>query len=282
MGAWLDKASLSDANLSGANLNRANLSRSNLYRTRLINSSLVRSDLTGSDLEEADLTGSNLTGSRLKNAVLVKTNFTRSIITGCSIFGASVWKVDLTDALQINLVITDEDEPTITVDDLEVAQFIYLILNNTKIRRVIDTITSKAVLILGRFTERRKVVLNMLREELRKHDYLPIVFDFDKPVSRDLTETISTLAHMSRFIIADITQAKSIPQELQAIVPHLPSVPVQPIVARSASRYAMFEHFPRYPWVLEPFQYGTAKQLLATLFEHIIAPAEEKVKGVST
>jgi len=39
-------------------------------------------------------------------------------------------------------------EPRITIDNIEVAQFIYLLLHNEKIRDVIDTITSKAVLIL--------------------------------------------------------------------------------------------------------------------------------------
>jgi hypothetical protein len=37
------------------------------------------------------------------------------------------------------LVITDGDEPEITVDTIEVAQFIYLLLHNQKIRDVIDT-----------------------------------------------------------------------------------------------------------------------------------------------
>ena len=46
---------------------------------------------------------------------------------------------------------------------------------------------------LGRFTPERKTVLDALRDELRQRNYLPIVFDFEKPASRDLTETISTL-----------------------------------------------------------------------------------------
>jgi hypothetical protein len=33
--------------------------------------------------------------------------------------------------------------------DIEVAQYVYLLSNNQKIRNVIDTITSKAVLILA-------------------------------------------------------------------------------------------------------------------------------------
>jgi hypothetical protein len=116
---------------------------------------------------------------------------------------------------QQNLVITDE-HPWITVDDLEVAQFIYLMLHNEKVRQVIDTITSKAVLILGRFTDERKTVLDALREELRKRNYLPILFDFDVPATSDITETVSLLARMARFIIADLTDPSSIPKELEA------------------------------------------------------------------
>ncbi len=105
------------------------------------------------------------------------------------------------------------------MDNLEVAQFIYLLLNNEKIRNVIDTITSKVVLILGRFTPERKVVLDAIREELRKRDYLPILFDFEKPASKGLTGTISTLANMARFIIADLTDPSSVPHELAMVVP---------------------------------------------------------------
>ena len=40
------------------------------------------------------------------------------------------------------------------------------------------------MLILGRFTDERKLVLDALREELRQRCYLPILFDFEKPQSR--------------------------------------------------------------------------------------------------
>jgi hypothetical protein len=115
---------------------------------------------------------------------------------------------------------TKEDEPEITVNNIEVAQFIYLLLHNEKIRDVIDIITSKAVLILGRFTPpKRKAVLDALRDELRKRDYLPILFDFEKPDSKDLTGTVSTLAHMARFIIADLTDPSCIPYEVAKVIP---------------------------------------------------------------
>ena len=141
-------------------------------------------------------------------------------LTGCYIYGVSAWNLKLERTKQQNLVIT-HGKPEITVDNIEVAQFLYLLLHNQKIRGVIDTITSKTVLILGRFTDKRKAVLDALREELRKHDYIPILFDFDVPATRDITQTVSLLARMARFIIADLTDPSSIPKELEAIVPNV-------------------------------------------------------------
>jgi hypothetical protein len=83
---------------------------------------------------------------------------------------------------------------------------------------------------------------------------------------------------MARFIVADITDARSIPQELERIVPGLPSVPVQPLLLACQQEYGMFEHFRRYPWVLEPVLYDNQRQLLADLATKVICPAEAKVR----
>jgi hypothetical protein len=80
---------------------------------------------------------------------------------------------------------------TVTVDNIEVAQFIYLLLHNEKIRDVIDTIGKKGVLLLGRFTEGRMVVLERLRQKLRDLGFVPMVFNFDKPETKDFSETES-------------------------------------------------------------------------------------------
>ena len=140
---------------------------------------------------------------------------------------------------QQGLIITPAGEPAVTVDDLEVAQFVYLLLHNEKIRHVIDTVGKKGVLLLGRFTEGRIAVLERLRDELRKRGYLPIVFNFDKPETKDFTETVRLLAGLSKFVIADITNPKSAPLELQATVPEI-MVPFQPIIeaGREAVRHA--------------------------------------------
>ena len=197
-----------------------------------------------------------------------------------------LWHICLGSALngakQDDRLTTRKNQPEITVDNLEVAQFIYLLLNNERIRHVIDTITSKVVLILGRFTPERKAVLDAIREELRKRDYLPILFDFERPSGQTITETISLLARMARFVVADITDAKSIPQELGIIVPDLPSVPVQPLLLEGSGEYGMFEHFRRCPWVLPVHVYGSSEQLIADLGERVIGPAEEKARELRT
>jgi uncharacterized protein YjbI with pentapeptide repeats len=294
--AELGKSNLSNANLRGASFTTAtligsDLSRANLQEASFLDAHLDKADLRGANLRWADLSGAifhdaNLSGANLREANLelasfVGTNLKGANLTGCLIHGASVWNVNLENATQNDLVITYEDEPRITVDKLEVAQFIYLLLNNTKIRAIIYTITSKVVLILGRFTPERKRVLDALRDELRKKDLLPIVFDFDAPDNRNVTETVTTLARMSRFIIADITDPKSIPHELASIVPGLPSVPVQPLLHARSKAYGMFKDFKEYPWVLEAYRYTTVNRLLASLKEHIIEPAERKAKELA-
>jgi Pentapeptide repeats (8 copies) len=215
-------------------------------------------------------------GARLEGATLVDADLTRADLTGCRIFGVSAWRLKLERTKQQNLVITHVHEPTVTVDNIEVAQFIHLLLHNEKIRDVIDTITSKAVLILGRFTDERKAVLDALREELRKRDYLPILFDFHAGHYRD---RLATGPH-GPLRCGDITDAKSIPQELAVIVPNLPSVPVQPLLLEGSAEYSMFEHFKRYPWVLETYRYPSSERLIADLGERVIVPAEKYARSV--
>ncbi len=280
-GANLSFADFSDANLFRAHLNGANLINANLINAylsgaNLSGAGLSGANLSGANLSFANLSGADLSGARLDSTILVRTNLTNTTLENCLVYGISAWDVQLDGAKQVNLMITPSDQPTITVDNLKIAQFIYLLLNNAEIREVIDTITSKVVLILGRFTPERKAILDALRGALRTRNYSPILFDFEIPKSRDITETVSLLARMARFVIADLTDAKSIPQELSTIIPDLPSVPVQPLA--SDRGYSMFEHFRRYPWVLKDYYYTSVDDLLLALKEHIIDPAEQKAQ----
>lgn len=274
-GADFSNADAEASKFCGANLENANLQYASCKKADFSGATLINVNLRWADLRETNLEGANLRGSALNYSVLVDANLRRANISDCHIYGLSAWGIDLNGATQTNLVITPSREPVITADTLEVAQFLYLLLKNDRLRHIIDSLSSKVVLILGRFAPKRKAVLDALRDELRRRDYLPVLFDFDKPATRNLTETVATLAHMARFVVADITDAKSIPQELAFIAPNLPSVPIQPLLLASESEYGMFEHFRSYPWVLEVFRYADEQHLLSQLAAKVSEPAEE-------
>jgi uncharacterized protein YjbI with pentapeptide repeats len=273
-GACLLEADLRGADLRGADLFKADLREADLFKADLRLADLREADLRGAQLLGANLAGASLGKADLSRSVLIETNLEEANLTGCRVYGISAWDVHLRGAQQSDLVITAEGEPVITVDNLEVAQFIYLLFHNEKIREVIDTITSKAVLILGRFTPERKAVLDAIREELRHRNYVPILFDFDKPGNKDVTGTVETLARMARFIIADLTDPSSIPHELATIVPFLRTTPVLPLRLVGSGGYSMFDDLQRaYRWVLGTHEYQASASLIASLSE-VIAPAD--------
>jgi uncharacterized protein YjbI with pentapeptide repeats len=315
--ADLREASLPGVNLGGANLSEANLNGAQLFNVNLIGANFTKATLIGADLSEATLRGANLseatlrganlsradlwcanlkgadlTGANLLSTILIESDLTDADLTGCRIYGVSAWGLKLEGVKkQQNLVITPESEPEIAVDNIEVAQFIYLLLHNEKIRDVIDTVGRKGVLLLGRFTENRIAVLERLREELRKRGYLPIVFNFDKPETKDFTETVRLLAGLAHFVIADITNPKSAPLELQATVPEI-MVPFRPIIEEGQEPFAMLRDLwiKHRDWVFEPIYYSSLDALGGALDEKIIGPAKvrfaellarkaEKMKG---
>lgn len=106
-------------------------------------------------------------------------------------------------------------------------------------------------------------------------EFMPIVFDFDRPAGRSLTESVAGFAHLSLFVIADLTDPRSIPQGLSHIVPFLPSVPAFPWVPSLAEVYSMFEHFQRFAWVLSPVEYGTPERLMRLFDEQVLRAGHE-------
>ena len=291
-GADLSKADLSYADFSVASLYKANLSSANLHGAYLWGANLREADLSNSvlglaSLMRADLTLANLINADLSGTTLVNTTIEGAKVSGSQIYASNVWDLIGEFAEQKDLVITPRGRPgagdspevdrTITVDNIKIAQFIYLILNNHEIRDVINTLTSKSVLILGRFAlPERKAILDGLRDKLREYDLLPIVFDFDRPTDKDFTETIKTLAGLSYFVIADVTNPKSSPLELQATVPDY-QIPFVPIIQEGESPFAMMVDLQKkYNWVLNTVTYDSMETLIQVLKPLIIDPAMKK------
>jgi hypothetical protein len=250
-----------------------------LTRIDLSRKNLAGYDFRGVGLFKANLSGANLKGANLRQSILIKTNFQNADLTGAHIYGASVWDVNLEGAIQNDLIITEPNQPLITTDNLEVAQFLHLLLTNKKLRDVIDTITSSVVLILGRFTPERKRVLDRLKVLCREHKLLPVLFDFEGPRNRNITETVHTLAYLSKFIIADITSPRSSPQELQATVPNL-KVPFVPLLSSGQKPWGMFPDLAEYPWVLPVQKYKNIGQLRG-LFPALLSAVDARIAEIS-
>lgn len=304
--ADLSEANLHGANVSGANLSQADLNKANLSSANLGGANLHEADLRGAILTMAYLPNANLSGANLSYAYLLlanlnwatfnranlrsanltgvnclQTDFSHATLTGCIVYGMSGWDLNLEGAIQGELRISPVHETVITVDNLEVAQFLYLMLHNQNMRAILDTITSKVVLILGRFSSERKPVLDALREALRNHPngYIPVLFDFDAQTEKPVFDTVKTLANLARFVIADLTDPNMVRSELSYITANVPSVPIQPLIQEGAKLPVEYETWVLYRSFLPLYSYADLSHLLANLTESVITPVEAHVQA---
>ncbi len=302
--AHLTKANLSEANLAGAELGKsdlkgadlrgaklaesilygANLEDANLRGARLSNADLRGANLNGADLREADfgladlstadLRGANLREAKLVGTRLVASNFQEANLTGCQFYGAFTWNVRLQDAKQFDIVITPVGQSsTVTVDGLEVAQYVNLLLHNEKLLDIVDTKPSRFALILGHFTPERRYILDAIRNIVRNKNYIPMSLDFGKTIKCDFKDGLSTLVHMARFVIADFTDIGSLHQELDRIVSGPHSVSIVPLL-QSSETDGTVERLKRYPWIHKVYQYSDPENLYEALEQTIVASAQ--------
>lgn len=139
------------------------------------------------------------------------------------------------------------------------------------------------VLILGRFSARRLPILQAIQDHLARHSnqYLPALFTFKRPESRDLVESVLAMAGLCRFIVADLSEPRAVQQELQAIVPNFPSVPVVPIVSAGSRELSTFEALSRRPNVARPtVKYRSAEDLPVLLDREVIPRAETMYRAL--
>jgi len=237
----------------------------------LTNSNIQSTEFNGTDLSFANFSSAEIKWSGFANARLESTNFEGATLIDINFPDAKSWSPIIDEKTTASGISLDsKKENQISIDDLELSHAFSLMLD------MINVATEKVVLILGRFYKERKEILDAIRTELRGKGFIALVFDFEGPARRDITETVSLLAHLSRFVVADITDAKSIPQELQAVVPNLPSVVFLPILQTDMKEYAMYEHFRRYEWVLPIFYYDNKEHLVSSIENNIINPAITK------
>jgi hypothetical protein len=284
----LEGFDLSYANLTQARLQSANLRGVSFHQAILAAADLTHADLTGAnfcrtDLYETIFTDACLVDANLQGVQLVRNNFMGAEVVNCKVYGLSAWDLKMDSAKkQEGFVIRyrphkDEEEQKITVNDLEMAGFTYLALNNKNLTRLFNDAGNTWVLLLGRFLE-RKTFLEELAERLKQR-FIPIIFDFPRPDQRDLIETVLLLAGMSAFVIVDLTDTKSTPLELQTIVPNY-AVPIVPIILKGQDPFLMFTALRKFDWVLPLLTYDTPGNLFSGLQKAVVEPATAKAQSL--
>jgi hypothetical protein len=256
------QAILAGADLSGAHLEGANFCRTDLYRTRLV--------------------GAHLNGANLQGVQMAMTDLSRADLRGCTVYGLSAWDLTLTDADQRGLIVRYKPRPgngvpenTVKVDSLDLAAILYLAVDNANLARVVNAASRQWVLLLGRFSDGKKEVLDEVANALRRRDLIPIIFDFSPPEGRDRIESILLLAGMSAFVIADITDPRSTPMELLAIASNY-GVPIVPILHGEATApFATFSSLRRFRWVGPLRRYQAPKDIVDQLDELIVWATQE-------
>jgi hypothetical protein len=148
---------------------------------------------------------------------------------------------------------------------------------------IMSELSKRRVLILGRFSGRRLKILEAIKVHLKAHPnrYIPELFTYRKPESRDLVEAIIGFAALSRFIVADLSEPKSVQSELEAIVPHFQSVPVVALINRTGKEYATFSSIRRRENVVKPtVRYRDPDDLMEKIRQQVVPLAEKMLSEI--
>jgi hypothetical protein len=95
---------------------------------------------------------------------------------------------------------------------------------------------------------------------------------FDFPDSRSNMETVGLLARLARFVVADLTDAKMVIDELLDLVPNNPNLPVQPILEKGRPFPADLDQL-RHS-MLPLFEYENESHLFASIESRVVVPAQ--------
>jgi hypothetical protein len=281
-GANFFLANLMGSSFKGSIINNVNFMSALILKSNFRNSIIENSEFNGADLWNSNFSASNIKNSNFRGSNLTKIDISSAKIMDCKIYGISCWDIKRNDyTITKNLIISDpySDDPIITIDDIELAQFIYLILNNKKISNLITTMRTKSVLLLSSFDNKSKLVLDKIKELLLKYDFIPIVFDFMPSNKQDLMETIRTLALLSRFVIVDLSIQSGQLHELASLVKET-YIPFVTIASEGSKQTRMLNEFRHHYWFRSNyFRYNLDdwQKQIPILFENEIIPWVEDI-----
>ncbi|MDJ0680795.1 MAG: pentapeptide repeat-containing protein, partial [Xenococcaceae cyanobacterium MO_167.B52] len=128
------------ANLQKANLQEASIRFSNFTEVNLEEANLQEADLSQVDFQKAIFKKANLTNTKLHNLDLREANFNKAslekaTITECSVYGVAFLGTNLSEVKLKNVYISPEKKEGLPIDDLSLAQMIYLHRHNPSVTK---------------------------------------------------------------------------------------------------------------------------------------------------
>lgn len=277
-------STLRQAKFQGSKLFGARFHRAYLRDTDLSDAAFIDCWLRFATLNGATCLNTDFAGSDLRYASMVKTDLKAAKLTDVCVFGISAWGIE-TDANTVQDLIVGNNEHELEAQlrthDLRTAQLLSLMLDSAGVRTVIDSVSSKLVLILGSFSPAEKGVLDALRLSLQNFGYVAVEFDFERPHERDYAETVLILVGMSRFVVADFTNSKEVRAEVGQARRQYPRVPFIPIVMDGAPLPITMANSFNEDELRLLVTYRHANDLVQKVLSSIIEPAEKQAQQIA-
>ena len=313
-GSSLRGTDLSLSNLGGAQCDRASFRDTRMFAVYAGECSFKGSTFRGAKLDHGDFMQADFTAATLVNTNLEYARLDGAILKGTTIRGCNLGHASLTDSKLEDALIADSSAPyvnakririganvkqrelflghtvrvvsgglysrPIIANDLRMASFLGELERPDCLTHLINAGNDYLVLILGRFSKTGRGVLQTLERNVWARGRIPLVFDFEGPKRRMLVDAVRFFACLSQFIIVDLSSPRSVPFELQAVVPQL-AIPLVPLIRKGSRPFAMFPDLSRtYPWVLPTFSYSSPKQI-DRCFDDLLRLVEKAQAGVA-
>nr|WP_319375520.1 pentapeptide repeat-containing protein [uncultured Methanoregula sp.] len=273
--ANLKKAHLRDANLNNSNISNADFTWTNLRSSKIQDAIIYNTNMSRANMSWAELQGTKFNETDFTYSLFVESDINKTVFENCTIYGISAWDLKGSPKKISNLTITKPHEPKITIDSLEFAQFMYFLINNKDIHKILSGIKSKIVLIMGHYSNNNSDIIDVIFTQLKNFNKVPVLLDFDKPLKKEFFPTLRVLAQLSQFIIADISDVKGVGPALSMFLPQLSSVPIIIIKNKNTEKDSILEKvFDSYSNI-SPIVYFNDKFEINEVFKNkIIYPAE--------
>lgn len=284
---WVNNAFAESIDFRGATFNSVDIHEGDFSYGKFQDCTFENCRFHKTILTKAYFDGATFRNCSLDRSNLAGASFRVKEITETVVYGISAWDLEIDEgSLQSKLVIEqsyqfysemiEAGHLPLMVDDIELAQFVYYLTNHKKLRNTLDILNQKGVLLLGKFKNGGLERLYHLRDWFSGQNYLPMIFDFERPQAMDYTETVVTMGGLARLVVADLS-GPSVPHELAKIIDDFQ----KPVIGYTDSEpYSMLRDLQRRNPHVAVLKYNGTNEGLITALESGLEAANDSYRAI--